>query len=199
MQRLAATVLRSEPGLRREPDLQSAQGRSGSAQRPESAAPARVQSAAALFAPFGQVIAPVEDGAPWGPADADLVFDGAPIRFYLMRLRRRSSTLIKLTRHRRCSQCLASAEARPWWLAVAAPSVAAAADAPLIAAAAVRLFRIEPPLAVKLHPGTWHGGPLIEEAEATFFNLELADTNLNDHEDRLLVQPLLLELAEQTA
>ncbi|MEB3331897.1 MAG: ureidoglycolate lyase [Synechococcaceae cyanobacterium] len=172
MQCLAATVLRAEP------------------------------VAAALFAPFGQLITPVDDGVPWGAGDAHLVFDGAPIRFYLMRLRRRPSTLIRLTRHLRCSQCLGSADARPWLLAVAAPTSAAstlaeAADRPPIAAAAVRLFRIEPQMAVKLHPGTWHGGPLIREDEATFFNLELADTNLSDHEDRLLAQPLQLDLEQE--
>lgn len=172
MQRLAATPLGAEP------------------------------AAAALFAPFGQLITPVDDGVPWGPGDADLVFDGAPIRFYLMRLRRRPGTLIRLTRHLRCSQCLASAVARPWWLAVAAPTpdapmLAEAADRPPIAAAAVRLFRIEPPVAVKLHPGTWHGGPLIREDEASFFNLELADTNLRDHEDRPLAEPLQLDLEQE--
>lgn len=152
--------------------------------------------AAALFAPFGQLIAPVDDGVPWGPADADLVFEGEPIRFYLMRLTRRASRLTKLTRHRRCSQCLASADARPWWLAVASPA-AAGSPAAAIEPATVQLFRIDPPLAVKLHPGTWHGGPLFPEDQATFFNLELADTNLTDHEDRPLARALELELDPQ--
>jgi ureidoglycolate lyase len=32
-----------------------------------------------------------------------------------------------------------------------------------------------------LHKGTWHAGPLFEGAAQSFFNLELADTNVVDH------------------
>jgi hypothetical protein len=29
--------------------------------------------------------------------------------------------------------------------------------------------------------GAWHAGPLFEAPEASFFNLELSDTNVTDH------------------
>jgi hypothetical protein len=35
---------------------------------------------------------------------------------------------------------------------------------------------------IKLHKGTWHAGPYFSPATALFYNLELADTNLVDHE-----------------
>jgi ureidoglycolate lyase len=33
----------------------------------------------------------------------------------------------------------------------------------------------------KLHLGTWHVGPFFVPDEVSFFNLELADTNVVDH------------------
>ena len=45
----------------------------------------------------------------------------------------------------------------------------------------IRAFRIPGDVAVMLHTGTWHAGPLFEAAEMSFFNLELADTNVVDH------------------
>jgi hypothetical protein len=36
-------------------------------------------------------------------------------------------------------------------------------------------------VAVMLFRGTWHAGPLFEGAKASFFNLELSDTNVTDH------------------
>ena len=49
--------------------------------------------------------------------------------------------------------------------------------------AAVRVFRVAPHTFVKLHRGTWHAGPLWPgtDAQRTFYNLELADTNVVDH------------------
>jgi len=35
---------------------------------------------------------------------------------------------------------------------------------------------------VKLHAGTWHAGPYFDAATMAFFNLELADTNIVDHQ-----------------
>ena len=35
---------------------------------------------------------------------------------------------------------------------------------------------------IKMHAGTWHAGPLFDNAdEMDFYNLELADTNVVDH------------------
>jgi hypothetical protein len=42
--------------------------------------------------------------------------------------------------------------------------------------------RIPPGKFIKLHEGTWHAGPLFEgEDSMAFYNLELADTNVVDH------------------
>ena len=37
-------------------------------------------------------------------------------------------------------------------------------------------------LALMLARGTWHAGPLFDAPQADFFNLELADTNVVDHQ-----------------
>lgn len=68
------------------------------------------------------------------------------------------------------------------------------------AAADIVAFRIPPGVFVKLHPGTWHAGPLFEPGACVrrrraegggggeaapptmaFANLEMADTNVTDH------------------
>ena len=72
---------------------------------------------------------------------------------------------------------LASADAQPWWIVVAPPERLAADLTPQD----LLLIRMEPGQGLKLHRGTWHAGPFFEQASALFFNLELADTNINDH------------------
>jgi len=47
---------------------------------------------------------------------------------------------------------------------------------------------------VKLHPGTWHDGPFFAADTALFFNLELSDTNLTDHDCQPLATSLKLQL-----
>lgn len=43
-------------------------------------------------------------------------------------------------------------------------------------------FEIPANCFVKLHAGTWHAGPLFEEPDhVNFYNLELSDTNVVDH------------------
>jgi len=135
---------------------------------------------------YGQLIQPVADGMPFGSSDADLSFQGGPIRFWVMTLQHRIPEVRKLTRHAYCSQCLASADAKPWWILLAPPDPTASQPD----AEAIRLFRINPGLALKLHVGTWHAGPYFQEASARFFNLELADTNSNDHSTAKLPEPL---------
>ena len=56
------------------------------------------------------------------------------------------------------------------------------------------LLRIEAGEGVKLHLGTWHAGPLFAADSASFFNLELSDTNQNDHETLKLDRPLQVSL-----
>jgi ureidoglycolate hydrolase len=63
-------------------------------------------------------------------------------------------------------------------LGVAPPDPARAEPDP----AAIRAFRIPGDRAVKLHVGTWHAGPYFAAETADFYNLELADTNVVDHE-----------------
>lgn len=43
-------------------------------------------------------------------------------------------------------------------------------------------FRIAPSVFVKLHQSTWHAGPFFRHmSSCNFANLELADTNVSDH------------------
>jgi len=34
---------------------------------------------------------------------------------------------------------------------------------------------------IKLNQGTWHAGPYFDDEFVDFYNLELSDTNINDH------------------
>jgi ureidoglycolate hydrolase len=130
------------------------------------------------FAPFGQVIAPEEDGLPFGLDDAQLDLSAGVPRFYAMRLRHRGLIFRHITRHARVTQCLGSMMGTSWMLGVAPPDPARAEPDP----AAIRAFRIPGDRAVKLHVGTWHAGPYFAAETADFYNLELADTNVVDHE-----------------
>lgn len=133
------------------------------------------------FAPFGTVIPPMEDGIPFGDHDARLDLTRGTPRFYCMRVPGRGMVVRQITRHRSVTQTLASAGGEPWWLAVAPPldrDVDGAEPAP----DAIRAFEIPGDTAVMLFAGTWHAGPLFPAGrERSFFNLELADTNIVDH------------------
>jgi ureidoglycolate hydrolase len=139
------------------------------------------------FAPFGRVIAPIDDGAPVSEADAPLDLSGGTPRLYAMRIPARGLTVARITRHRRVTQALASVGGHTWFLAVAPPL---AVDDPEAepALADIRAFRIPGDVAVMLHKGTWHAGPLFEGAAQSFFNLELQDTNAVDHHTCNLVE-----------
>jgi hypothetical protein len=43
-------------------------------------------------------------------------------------------------------------------------------------------FEIPGDVAVLLHRGTWHAGPFYDGPTMAFFNLELTDTNVADHD-----------------
>jgi ureidoglycolate hydrolase len=135
---------------------------------------------AARFAPFGTVIEPAEDGTPFGPGDAALHLGAGTPRFYAMRLPNRGLVVSRITRHRQVTQVLASAGGSPWMIAVAPPP---AADTPDAAPSLddIRAFEVPGDAAIMLLRGAWHAGPLFEAAEASFFNLELIDTNITDH------------------
>ena len=143
------------------------------------------------FLDYGQPITAVGDLTPYSDHDANLFFDSGAIRFYIMRLEYPGLVVEAMTRHFHCSQCLASAEAQPWWIAVAAPDPGNDS----VNTDSLALFRIEPRQALKLHPGTWHAGPYFTSEIATFYNLELADTKVSDHGTRHLEIPISLQLS----
>ena len=139
----------------------------------------------------GTLLRPQDDPAVFGPTDAELYFDasGRP-RFYVMRIRRRPPVLKAMTRHHRVSQCLGSADAQPWWLALA-PATDQGCPPPI---ASIALIKFQPGEAFKLHPGTWHAGPFVQGPSALFFNLELRTTNEDDHNCLSLEKALHLTL-----
>lgn len=135
------------------------------------------------FAPFGQVIFPSADGIPFGPQDAQLQLGEGIPRFYLMTLTHRGTTFRTITRHQRCTQCLGALEGKDWLLAVAPPSTA---DQPQ--PDQIRAFHVPGHCFVKLAVGTWHAGPYFTHPSVHFYNLELSDTNLTDHQTCNLAQ-----------
>ena len=130
------------------------------------------------LAACAQPILAVDDMTPFGEYDADLSFEASvPLRYYLMKVNRRPPVVAAMTRHRQVTQCLASAEAKPWWIVVAPPERSAVELVP----ENLLLVRMEPFEGLKMHRGCWHAGPFFKQSSALFFNLELADTNINDH------------------
>src|SRR5262245_3205538 len=73
------------------------------------------------FAPFGDLIAPMADGGPFGPLDAALDLTRGTPRLYIMRLSHRGLAFRQITRHRNVTQCLAALGGKSWLLAVAPP------------------------------------------------------------------------------
>ena len=143
------------------------------------------------FERFGTPLRPIEDMTPASPQDATLAFGGENLRYYLMRLRRRPAVVASMTRHLQATQCLGSADAQPWWLAVAEPSL----RPDQLDHTSVQLVRVLPGEGLSLHLGTWHAGPFFEAPEALFYNLELSDTNQNDHNCHQLSDRLKLHLS----
>ena len=143
------------------------------------------------FTRFGTAILPVDDMTPHSSCDAELKFNGDNLRYYVMRLHRRAAVLGSMTRHIQATQCLGSADAQPGWLAVATAKL----QSEQLDHSTVQLVKVEPGEAVKLHQGTWHAGPFFLATTALFFNLELSDTNLADHNSQPLNQKLKLQLS----
>jgi ureidoglycolate hydrolase len=132
---------------------------------------------AEAFRPYGQVIAATKDGKDYDAEDAQLHIDQGTPRLYIMRLHDRGRTFTRITRHVKCTQCLGALEGKDWFIAVAPPSNANRPDAEEIAA-----FRIPGNCFIKLNLGTWHAGPYFDQETVDFYNLELSDTNLTDHD-----------------
>jgi ureidoglycolate lyase len=139
------------------------------------------------FAPFGDLIAPMDDGGPFGPRDAALDLTRGTPRLYIMRLSHRGMVFRHITRHRYVTQCLAALGGKSWLMAVAPPG---AVDDPTAqpALADIAAFAIPGSVAIKLHRGTWHAGPFFHDEAIDFLNLELSDTNEADHQDSHLDQ-----------
>ena len=137
--------------------------------------------------PVGEWIGPVEDGVPFGEADARLDLTQGTPRLYIMRLPRKGLVFRQITRHRGVTQCLAALGGKSWLLAVAPPKNF---DDPKAEPALEDIagFVIPGSAAVKLHRGTWHAGPFFEDDEINFINLELSDTNEVDHQNSYLVK-----------
>lgn len=140
------------------------------------------------FQPFGQVILPQPDSKPYDLSDAQLRLEAGTPRFYLMRLNPRGRRFHQITRHRRCTQCLGSLEGRQWWLGVAPPK---ASNQPR--PENIQVFQIPGNCFVKLALGTWHAGPYFEGEPASFYNLELSDTNITDHQTCDLIESYRIE------
>ena len=137
------------------------------------------------FAPFGDLIAPIEDGVPFGPQDAWLELSRGTPRLYIMRLPRKGKVFKQITRHRGVTQCLAALEGKTWLMAVAPPKSLEDPNAEPSLEDIVA-FRVPGTVAVKLHRGTWHAGPFFDDEEINFVNLELSDTNEVDHQNSYL-------------
>ncbi|WP_299415870.1 ureidoglycolate lyase [Acaryochloris sp. IP29b_bin.148] len=129
------------------------------------------------FQPFGQVIFATDDGAAYGPDNAQLQLHKGIPRFYIMRLEQRGCRFTQITRHQQCTQCLGALANQSWLMAVA-PS--GAAQSPSLAE--ITAFQIPGNCFIKLEVGTWHAGPYFASDWIDFYNLELADTNQVDHD-----------------
>jgi len=129
------------------------------------------------FRAYGQVIFASEDGKPYDHEDARLSLDQGTPRFYIMRLQRKGRRFSRITRHVCCTQCLGSLEGKDWLIAVAPPAPAAEPALDDLAA-----FLIPGNCFIKLEVGTWHAGPYFDHDWVDFYNLELSDTNVTDHQ-----------------
>ncbi len=129
------------------------------------------------FRSFGQLIQASPDGKSFDREDAQLQLENGVPRFYIMRLKHRGRQFHKITRHQQCTQCLGSLEGKEWLIVVAPP-----ADTACPAIADLTAFRIPGNCFIKLNLGTWHAGPYFEGDVVDFYNLELSDTNLVDHD-----------------
>lgn len=128
------------------------------------------------FRPFGQVIFPSPDGTPYSPEDAQLQLSQGTPRFYIMHLDAKGRQFHTITRHQQCTQCLGALGGQDWLMAVASPSVNQPQPEDIVA------FHIPGNCFINLKVGTWHAGPYFEQPSLDFYNLELSDTNLTDHQ-----------------
>ncbi len=131
----------------------------------------------AAFQSFGQLIQASEDGKAFDAQDAELQLQNGTPRFYIMRLKHRGRNFHRITRHQQCTQCLGSLEGKDWLIAVAPPGIQSTPSIDDL-----RAFCIPGNCFIKLNVGTWHAGPYFDHEAVDFYNLELSDTNLVDHD-----------------
>ena len=128
---------------------------------------------------------------PPGDQNAERRFGPGHLRYYVMRIPRRTQPITAMTRHLQATQCLTSAEGRPFWMLLAAPHT----KEPVLDASAAWLLKLNPGEGIKLHLGTWLEEPLFEAASALFFNLELVDTNQRSHDTLTLNRSLHIDFS----
>lgn len=163
----------------RESDRLEAKGRLQAAMAVASVHLKAVAVTEERFRPFGQLVRPTHDGKPFDHQDARLNLSQGTPRFYIMRLPRRGLSFDRITYHEKVTQCLGGLGEKEWYLAVAKPSGNVEKypkEEDLVA------FRVPPGVFLKMEEGTWHAGPLFDNADhMDFYNLELSDTNVVDH------------------
>jgi ureidoglycolate hydrolase len=130
-----------------------------------------------IFKPYGQLITPSKDGNLYNETDAQLYLEKGIPRFYIMRLEQRGRQFHRITRHQQCTQCLGALEGKEWFIAVAPPGEENYPDINKLQA-----FKIPGNCFIKLEVGTWHAGPYFDHEFVDFYNLELSDTNVVDHD-----------------
>ncbi len=133
------------------------------------------------FRPYGQLITATADGKSYDAEDAQLSLQNGTPRFYIMRLHQRGRRFTQITRHQQCTQCLGALEGKEWFIAVAPPENMTQPELEEIV-----VFRVPGNCFIKLETGTWHAGPFFDQDWIDFYNLELSDTNLADHETHSL-------------
>jgi ureidoglycolate lyase len=132
------------------------------------------------LAPYGTLVVPTEDGAVFDAQSAQLQLAQGTPRFYLMTLKKRGMQVTHITRHTKVTQCLMATNGQRWFVLLGEPNEA---DNPQAVPAenTLQAFELSGLQALSLHRGTWHAGPYFLSEELVFANLELADTNINDH------------------
>ncbi|CEL97856.1 unnamed protein product [Vitrella brassicaformis CCMP3155] len=131
------------------------------------------------FKPYGQLQQAQVDGKEFNDEDAALQLDRGTPRFYIMRLPQRGLSFSTITRHKQVTQCLGAINGEPWYMAVAPPDLSSSRPD----VERLKVFRIPGDAFIKMEIGTWHAGPLFDQPHpVSFYNLELSDTNLVDHE-----------------
>ena len=142
------------------------------------------------FQQFGQVIRAISDSKPYDSSDAQLVLQNGTPRFYIMRLYNKGLKFSVITRHHQCTQSLGSLGGKDWFIAVASPH----AESHQLNIDEIKAFRIPGDCFIHMNPGTWHAGPYFEHEFVDFYNLELSDTNIVDHDTYHFGKTASLEL-----